>query len=41
MISEFHLKHYFQLPVKLTNLDTAQLPVKNLSFLDVSSDDLY
>ena len=44
-ISEFHISHYFQLRVKLTNdnmiLDTVQLPVKNHLFLNVSSDDLY
>ena len=38
-------KNDFQLPGNLTDdsviLDTAQLPVKNHLFLDISSDDLY
>ena len=46
MISDLHIKKIdFQLPGNLTNdsviLDTAQLPVENHLFLDVSSDDLY
>ena len=45
IISDLHIKKYFQLPGNFTDdsviLDTVQLPVKNHLFLDVSTDDLY